>query len=87
MDGMPPGPTETTSEQLQNYLELIVDDLIMLYDEGIIITPPEHPDGTLLPQLTYFENQLRPAFRDTGSRRIARHNCRPPRHVQVVRIC
>ncbi|KAJ7755299.1 hypothetical protein DFH07DRAFT_773414 [Mycena maculata] len=51
---MPPGPTEPMSEQLQAYLKLIVDDLIMLYDEGIIIKPPEHPDVILTIIATIF---------------------------------
>ncbi|KAF7346894.1 hypothetical protein MVEN_01441600 [Mycena venus] len=45
---MPPGPSEQTSEQLQHYLKIVVDDLIMLYDDGIIINPPEHPNGIRL---------------------------------------
>ncbi|KAJ7305462.1 hypothetical protein DFH08DRAFT_825153 [Mycena albidolilacea] len=45
---MPPGPSEQTSEQLQHYLKIVVDDLIMLYDHGIIINPPEHPNGIRL---------------------------------------
>ncbi|KAJ7114849.1 hypothetical protein C8R44DRAFT_629896, partial [Mycena epipterygia] len=44
-NGMPPGPTEPTSPQLQNYLKIIVDDLLMLYDHGIIIYPDEYPQG------------------------------------------
>ncbi|KAF7367179.1 hypothetical protein MSAN_00977800 [Mycena sanguinolenta] len=42
---MPPGPTEQTSKQLQSYLAMTVDELITLYDDGIIIHPPEHPNG------------------------------------------
>lgn len=47
LSGMPPGPTEPTSEQLQHYLKIAVDDLIMLHEDGIIIKPPEHPNGLL----------------------------------------
>jgi hypothetical protein len=42
---MTPGPREPTAEQLQNYLKDIVDDLIMLYERGITVTSPEHPNG------------------------------------------
>jgi hypothetical protein len=42
---MPPGPHEATAEQLQNYLKIIVDDLIYLYEEGMVIETPEHPEG------------------------------------------
>jgi hypothetical protein len=43
---MPPGPKEQTADQLQNYLKIIVDDLVMLYDDGILIEVPGHPNGT-----------------------------------------
>jgi hypothetical protein len=43
---MLPGPQEPTSQQLQNYLKIIVDDLLELYEEGIIVKTPEHPNGT-----------------------------------------
>lgn len=46
LSAMTPGPTEPTSEQLQNYLKLIVDDILMLYNEGIIVKTSEHPNGT-----------------------------------------
>ncbi|KAJ7725789.1 hypothetical protein B0H16DRAFT_1665830 [Mycena metata] len=41
---MPPGPSEQTSEQLQHYLKLTVDNLLLLYNDGITIAPPEHPN-------------------------------------------
>ncbi|KAK7035079.1 hypothetical protein R3P38DRAFT_2518789 [Favolaschia claudopus] len=46
--GMTPGPREPTAEQLQNYLKTIVDDLIELYEHGILIESPDHPNGGLL---------------------------------------
>ena len=42
--GMTPGPKEPTAEQLQHYLKLIVDDLIMLHERGIVIKTPLHPN-------------------------------------------
>jgi hypothetical protein len=42
---MTPGPHEPTANQLQNYLAPIVDDLIKLYDEGVVIKTPLFPDG------------------------------------------
>lgn len=42
---MTPGPTEPNAEQMQNYLKIIVDDLIKLYEEGIKIATPAHPEG------------------------------------------
>jgi hypothetical protein len=45
LSGMPPGPTEPTAEQLQHYLKVIVDDLILLHEEGITIFVQGHPHG------------------------------------------
>lgn len=42
---MTPGPKEPTAEQLQHYLRVIVDDLIMLHEEGILIETAEHTNG------------------------------------------
>ncbi|KAJ6506558.1 hypothetical protein C8R45DRAFT_1208644 [Mycena sanguinolenta] len=38
------GRKEPTAEQLQKYLKLIIDDLIVLYEDGIVIKTPEYPD-------------------------------------------
>ncbi|RDB26670.1 hypothetical protein Hypma_005517 [Hypsizygus marmoreus] len=37
---MTPGPNEPTAEQLQHYLKIIVDDLVKLYEEGIVYSIP-----------------------------------------------
>ncbi|KAJ7668842.1 hypothetical protein B0H17DRAFT_1335884 [Mycena rosella] len=50
---MLPGPTEPTADQLQHYLKIIVDDLIMLYEESIWVETPEHPD--VLKQLSFIQ--------------------------------
>ncbi|KIJ09902.1 hypothetical protein PAXINDRAFT_86800, partial [Paxillus involutus ATCC 200175] len=42
---MTPGPQEPTGSQLQNYLKFIVDDLLKLYQEGIVYHTPGHPEG------------------------------------------
>lgn len=42
---MPPGPSEQTAEQLQNYLKIVVDDLLNLYENGVRYVTPSHPDG------------------------------------------
>ncbi|KAF8583053.1 hypothetical protein K439DRAFT_1647373 [Ramaria rubella] len=42
---MTPGPCEPTAEELQNHLKFIVDDLLLLYDEGIIVQTPMFPQG------------------------------------------
>ncbi|KAJ7222107.1 hypothetical protein GGX14DRAFT_532195 [Mycena pura] len=36
------GLKKPTAEQLQPYLKIIVDDLIMLYDDGIVVKTPYH---------------------------------------------
>ncbi|CAK5266228.1 unnamed protein product, partial [Mycena citricolor] len=41
--GMPPGPTEPTSPQLQNYSKIIVNNLIKLFEDGILIDIPGRP--------------------------------------------
>jgi hypothetical protein len=43
--GMTPGPKEPTADQLQHYLKVTVDDLIMLHEKGILIKTAEHPNG------------------------------------------
>jgi hypothetical protein len=45
---MTPGPTEPTAEELQNYLKLIVDDLLKLYEEGVWICTPAFPQGAVM---------------------------------------
>ncbi|KAH7923260.1 hypothetical protein BV22DRAFT_965875, partial [Leucogyrophana mollusca] len=42
---MTPGPTEPNGSQLQNYMKLVVDDLLLLYDQGVIYHTPLHPEG------------------------------------------
>lgn len=49
---MTPGPTEPTGAQLQNYLKLVVDDLLQLYEEGVVYHTPAHPEGELYRCLT-----------------------------------
>ncbi|KAF8483160.1 hypothetical protein JB92DRAFT_1637824 [Gautieria morchelliformis] len=41
---LPPGPREVTAKQLQQLLLLVVDDLLRLYNEGIMILTPLHPE-------------------------------------------
>lgn len=45
LHGMPPGPTEPNADQLQHHLKVVVDELILLYDKGIVIKTPEYPNG------------------------------------------
>ncbi|KZT27351.1 hypothetical protein NEOLEDRAFT_1060777 [Neolentinus lepideus HHB14362 ss-1] len=43
-----PGPSEPTSKQLQKYLRILVDDLIKLFEEGVMIKTPLYPEGRLV---------------------------------------
>lgn len=43
-----PGPNEPTAEQLQEHLVLPVNDLIDLYERGIRVYSPGHPEGRLV---------------------------------------
>ncbi|KAJ7059203.1 hypothetical protein C8F01DRAFT_1370784 [Mycena amicta] len=45
---MSPGPKEPTAPQLQNLLVKNVDDLDILWKDGIRVATPEHPDGILI---------------------------------------
>ncbi|KAJ7576456.1 hypothetical protein C8J56DRAFT_1117364 [Mycena floridula] len=45
--GFTPGPNEPNAEQLQEYLERFVDDLLMLYNAGKSYITPNSPEGRL----------------------------------------
>ncbi|KIJ13114.1 hypothetical protein PAXINDRAFT_181417 [Paxillus involutus ATCC 200175] len=45
---MTPGPTEPTGPQLQNYLKVVVDDLLELYTHGVRYHTPLYPQGRLV---------------------------------------
>jgi hypothetical protein len=57
------GRKEPTAEQLQHYLKIIVDDLITLYDDGIMVKTPEYPDGMAVVLFNYFLSHHRPGKR------------------------
>jgi hypothetical protein len=42
---MTPGPLEPTAEKLQEFSALIVNNLIDLYEDGIVMKMPSHPEG------------------------------------------
>jgi hypothetical protein len=42
---MTPGPKEPTTDQLQHLLKLIIDDLLVLYKDGVSIKTPVFPNG------------------------------------------
>ncbi|EJU03923.1 hypothetical protein DACRYDRAFT_14893 [Dacryopinax primogenitus] len=43
--GILPGPKEPNAEQLQRFLQLLVDDLLVLWRDGIVVHTPGHPGG------------------------------------------
>lgn len=50
--GLTPGPTELTGDELQaGVLKAYVDDLIRLFEEGILVKTPKYTEGK---GLTYY---------------------------------
>ena len=47
--GITPGPKEADHESLQNFMRDWVDDLLMLYDDGVIIRTRKFPEGLPVP--------------------------------------
>ena len=45
---MMPGPKEPDADQIQEYLSIIVDNLIALYEDGIQVPTPSSPEGRLI---------------------------------------
>ena len=43
-----PGPTEWNADELQHALKNLVDELIKLYEEGVVIKTPQYPNGGLI---------------------------------------
>ena len=43
-----PGPGEPSLHQINHVLTPLVDDLLRLYNDGIIVRTPNHPDGRLV---------------------------------------
>lgn len=43
---MTPGPKEPTGDQLQHLLKIVVDDLLLLYKDGVMVKTPAFPNGT-----------------------------------------
>lgn len=81
------GRKEPTAEQLQNYLKIIVDDLIMLYEDGIVVKTPEYPDGIniAIHELGHWFTDL--LVRETSPSCLGFNHRRSPCDVQIVRVC
>lgn len=48
VSAMTPGPKEPNEEELQEYQVIIVDDLIILFYEGVTMKTADYPNGMLL---------------------------------------
>jgi hypothetical protein len=51
---MTPGPTEPSGEQLQHYLKIAIDDLLDLYDNGMLYKTAKFPEGKFITILYTF---------------------------------
>lgn len=43
--GLTPGPKELHADPLQHFMAVFVDDLLMLFDHGIVVRTPGFPEG------------------------------------------
>jgi hypothetical protein len=43
--GLTPGPKEWTSEELQFFVVNYVNDLIVLFENGMLVKTPKYPEG------------------------------------------
>ena len=80
--GLTPGPHELTADELQLFMAAFVDDLLMLYDRGIIVKTPAFPDGApvailCLESLILF--QYRTPRAADSNRSLLRSPCALPR--------
>ena len=42
---MTPGPNEPTAEEMQLHLKRVVNELLELYEHGVIVRTPSYPEG------------------------------------------
>jgi hypothetical protein len=67
--GLTPGPFEWTCDELQPFEKDLVDDLIHLYEHGILVQTPLYPQG-MLSSFCELPTCLTTTFRETCSCRI-----------------
>ncbi len=48
MAGILPSPKEANYDQVQRYLRVLVNELIRLWQDGVMIQTPQFPDGRLV---------------------------------------
>jgi hypothetical protein len=84
--GISPGPKELDSDQLQFFMKDYVDDLLRLYDEGIIIKTSKYPDGQLQLYLCLRHNVNDLLFRATCTCNSRCSMLRPSSDVQGLWI-
>lgn len=52
--GITPGPKEWTSEELQFFVVNYVNDLIILFEQGVLVQTPKYPNGMYIFHLVLF---------------------------------
>lgn len=43
-----PGPVEADVDQVHNYMRVVVNELLRLWEDGVVIKTPKHPNGRLV---------------------------------------
>ena len=43
--GVYPGPGVANAEKTQRFMKIFIDDLIRLYEDGILVRTPKYPHG------------------------------------------
>lgn len=85
VSGITPGPSEFTTEQLQVFMKTFVDDLIKLYEDGVLIRTPLYPHGRCFIFAPFLSNIS--ILRSPRAVICSRSLLRPSRNVSHVRIC
>ncbi|KAJ7596218.1 hypothetical protein C8J56DRAFT_774881, partial [Mycena floridula] len=81
--GLTAGPNEPTAEELQQYLELVVDDFVMLWEHGKLYVTAKHPNGIY----DFFAVSIAHClFRSHSSRCRGWYYYGPPGYVQDIRF-
>ncbi|KJA21043.1 hypothetical protein HYPSUDRAFT_1089591 [Hypholoma sublateritium FD-334 SS-4] len=48
LSGIMPGPTEADMDQVHNYMRVVVNELVRLWEDGVMIKTPKYPNGRLV---------------------------------------
>ncbi|EJU00946.1 hypothetical protein DACRYDRAFT_53381, partial [Dacryopinax primogenitus] len=50
-----PGPKEPNAKQLQPFLQPLVNNLLQLWQEGLVVKMPKHPEGVHMGNTTILQ--------------------------------